>query len=116
MPICDYCGAAPGSRIVAGPLELSFGPPRASWNGKRLRLTQSQLRILILLLKRGALAREALADEVLGPRTGPKCLDVHLSYLRDRLEPLEGGGRQLIRTITGWGFEWTGERPRLVKD
>ena len=94
-------------RLSGGGLVVDVASRRATRDGALLDLTALELDILIALMRRSgrvvprsAILEEAGRDEALGSRTA----DVHISKLRKKL----GGGRELIQTVRGVGYVFTG--------
>ena len=88
----------PGSLFMTGPLEVDVDAYRATFEGRDLELSSSQIVLLALLIKNQhrVTSRGDLAD-VLGLRAA-RSVDVLLSGLRQKI------GRDFVRNIRGRGW------------
>ncbi len=80
---------------------------REAWqNGARLELTSVEFTLLETFLRDAGriLTRESLTRTVLGRKLGPfdRVIDVHVSNLRKKLGPAQGGER--IKAVRGSGY------------
>ena len=105
--------AASGAALraaAAGPLELDPVHRRASVGGRRVELTRTEFDLLLCMLERRGevLTRRHLLELVWGYRFDPgtNVVEVHLARLRRKLEG--AGAGELIRTVRGVGYVWTG--------
>jgi DNA-binding response OmpR family regulator len=96
----------PGSLFMSGPLEVDVDAFRATYAGRDLDLSSSQVVLLGLLIKNQhrVTSRDDLA-EVLG-LSAARSVDVLLSGLRQKI------GRDFVRNIRGRG--WIIDRAALV--
>lgn len=99
------------SAISAIPLlvgDLRFDPAaREVWlNDKPVDLTSVEFELLGTLLRAAGrvLTREQLTESVLGRKLGPfdRVIDVHVSHVRRKLGPAQGGER--IKAVRGSGY------------
>ncbi|MEZ4474779.1 MAG: response regulator transcription factor [bacterium] len=106
-------GAAPGA-VRVGDVELDPASRQARLGDEALSLTSVEFALLDVLLRAAgrALTREDLADQVLGRPWSPydRSIDVHVSNLRRKLG--DAGGRELIKTVRGVGYQFADRRER----
>lgn len=101
-------------------LELDPGARTVFQSGKRIELTGVEFALLEALMHSPGkiIAREELAESVLGRRFNPmdRSLDMHVSRLRRKL--FEGGSQEdQLKTIRGMGYQLTVHRNRPeIKD
>lgn len=101
---------APNDALVFGPLRLSAATLDASLDGRPIRLTGTEFRVLELLM-RGAgqvQSREFLTERVLGRRlsTEDRSIDTHISNLRRKLfsQDHDRSGNVEIKNIRSAGY------------
>lgn len=97
--------------LVAGPLRVDVDQHSVSIDGRRISLTQLELRLLICLLRhRGiALRRERLLADVWGYTIGaPETVTVHIRRLRSKIE-VDPSRPVWIETVRGVGYRFSGE-------
>jgi len=96
--------------IILGDLRLSAADLDASVEGRALRLTGVEFRVLELLMRAPGRtrSRELLTERVLGrkPTHGDRSIDTHISNLRRKLGERERAGVE-IRNIRGAGYVLT---------
>lgn len=92
--------------LVAGDLRLDPAAREAWLNDAPLHLTSVEFTLLETLLRVAGqiLTREQLTETVLGRDLGPfdRVIDVHVSNLRKKLGPAQGGER--IKAVRGIGY------------
>jgi DNA-binding response OmpR family regulator len=105
-------GRAPGARrspIVVGPVTLDPAARTVTKAGEAVELAAKEFDLLRFLMSRAGevVGREEIMDEVWDPHWfGPtKTLDVHISWLRKKLED-EPSSPRLITTVRGVGFRF----------
>jgi two-component system response regulator MprA len=95
-----------GDTFEAHGLGLDIGRRIASRDGREIDLTKTEFELLELLLRNDGLvlSRSTIYERVWGYDFGEdsKSLDVHISYLRRKLE--EDGEPRLIQTVRGVGY------------
>ncbi len=99
---------APAARpLVAGALTLWPAMRRAEHAGKPLKLTSTEFSLLEVLARYAGrpVSKAQLSKEALGrPLTAfDRSIDVHVSSIRHKLEPL-AGGRSRIQTVIRKGY------------
>jgi DNA-binding response OmpR family regulator len=96
------------ARIVVGEIEIDTGTRQVWARGAAVDLTAIEFDLLALLMRRVGkiVTREEISLSVLKREAEPydRVLDVHVSRIRKKLE----SGRNLIRTIRGAGYVFTG--------
>jgi two-component system response regulator CpxR len=102
--------------IVLGDLRLHAADQDASVEGRALRLTGAEFRVLELLMRapRQSRSRALLTERVLGrkPTPGDRSIETHISNLRRKLGDRKCAGVE-IRNIRGAGYVLThSTRPR----
>ncbi len=102
--------------IILGDLRLNAADLDASVEGRALRLTGAEFRVLELLMRAPGRtrSREFLTERVLGRRSTPgdRSIDTHISNLRRKLGERKRAGVE-IRNIRGAGYVLTrNTRPR----
>jgi len=102
-------GANQETTITFGALRVDFGARQAQKDGELLHLSPKEFQLLwILMLHRGrALSREELiaavwGDEFMGD---PKTLDVHIRWLRTKIET-DPSSPSLLTTVRRFGFRF----------
>jgi two-component system OmpR family response regulator len=97
---------SPSSRLVHGPIEVDTESHAASLDGKPIRLSATEYRLLEYLVRRAGsiVSRDQLAEHVWGGDYDPfsNVADVYISYLRRKLE--RRGKPPLIHTVRGLGY------------
>lgn len=106
-------GTGPNETITVGPLHLSTATFAVTIDGRPVRLTGTEFRVLELLM-RGAgevQSREFLTERALGRRLSvyDRSIDTHISNLRRKLAGKDGRGME-IRNMRGAGYALTGNR------
>jgi len=99
--------------IAVGSLQLSSATFEATLDGRAVRLTGTEFRVLELLMRGAghAQSREFLTERILGRKLSAydRSIDTHISNLRRKL--VDGHGRGIeIRNIRGAGYVLTGDR------
>jgi DNA-binding response OmpR family regulator len=96
-----------------GPLTLDEGAHTAVLDGRPLRLTPNEFRLLVALARHAGqtLSREQLLDELHGPEAADlpgfdRSVDSHVKNLRRKLEAA-GGDPGLIETVYAVGYRLT---------
>jgi two-component system, OmpR family, response regulator CpxR len=97
----------PAARIEVNGVVLDPGSRQVFCDGTPIELTTVEFDILEQLM-RGAgrvLSRDALMEALYNRKATPydRSMDMHISHLRKKLE---GGGRTLIKTIRGVGYQF----------
>jgi DNA-binding response OmpR family regulator len=105
-------GRAPGARrapIAIGSIELDPASRTVTKDGRPVDLAAKEFDLLRFLMSRAGevVGREEIMDEVWDPHWfGPtKTLDVHISWLRKKLED-EPSSPRYITTVRGVGFRF----------
>lgn len=97
------------SVVRFGDVEVDLSARLANRDGKAVRLTPTEWRILETLLRhpRSLVTRETLLTAVWGPtfQTDPSYLRLYLSQLRKKLEPVPAEPRYLL-TEAGMGYRF----------
>jgi DNA-binding response OmpR family regulator len=97
--------------LVSGDLAIFIKEHRAVFAGRELHLPLKEFRILSALVSRAGevLTRAELLDMVWGEDVvvDPRNVDVHIRWLRERLEGDPDGAR-LIQTVHGVGYRFAG--------
>ena len=92
--------------LVVGDLRLDPAAREAWLNDKPVDLTSVEFELLETLLRAAGrvLTREQLTESVLGRKLGPfdRVIDVHVSHVRRKLGPAQGGER--IKAVRGSGY------------
>jgi two-component system response regulator CpxR len=92
--------------LVVGDLRLDPAAREAWLNDAKLDLTSVEFTLLEVLLREAGsvLTREHLTETVLGRKLGPfdRVIDVHISNVRRKLGPAQGGER--IKAVRGSGY------------
>jgi DNA-binding response OmpR family regulator len=92
--------------VIVGDLRLDPAAREVWVNGKPLDLTSVEFELLETLLRAAGrvLTREQLTESVLGRKLGPfdRVIDVHVSHVRRKLGPAQGGER--IKAVRGSGY------------
>lgn len=88
-------------------LELKPGSHKARRNGELLDLTQTEFRLLQMLMEQPGemVSKDAMMKTVLNRTLGPfdRTIDMHISNLRKKLGPMDNGDQRII-TIRGVGY------------
>jgi len=99
--------------VTVGPLHLSAATLEATVDGRTVRLTGTEFRVLELLMRGAgrAQSRAFLTERILGrtPSAYDRSIDTHISNLRLKLVDEHGRGIE-IRNIRGAGYLLTGTR------
>jgi two-component system response regulator CpxR len=103
----------PNPTVAVDSLHLHTATLQATIDGRTVRLTGTEFRVLELLM-RGAgqtQSRESLTERILGRRLSAydRSIDAHISNLRRKLVDKNGRGIE-IRNIRGAGYILTGNR------
>ena len=103
-------GAAEPSLLRRGPLVLDVAAHSATLDGRPLRLTPNEFRLLVALARHAGqtLSREQLLDELHGSDAAAlpgfdRSVDSHVKNLRRKLEAA-GSDPGLIETVYGMGY------------
>jgi two-component system response regulator CpxR len=92
--------------LVVGDLRLDPAAREVRLNDKPVDLTGVEFELLETLLRAAGrvLTREQLTESVLGRKLGPfdRVIDVHVSHVRRKLGPAQGGER--IKAVRGSGY------------
>ncbi len=92
--------------VIVGAVMLDAQSRSASRNGRDLALTKTEFDLLELFMHNAGivLTREVIYERIWGYdfETNSKSLDVHVSYLRRKLE--YGGEPRVLRTVRGVGY------------
>ena len=103
----------PNQTVTVGPLHLNAATLEATVDGRMVRLTGTEFRVLELLMRGAgqAQSREFLTEQVLGRTLSAydRSIDTHISNLRRKLVDERGRGAE-IRNIRGAGYLLTGNR------
>jgi two-component system response regulator CpxR len=103
----------PHQVISVGSLRLNFATREAAFEGRRVRVTGTEFRLLELLMSGAGQvqSRELLTERVLGRTLSAydRSIDVHVSSLRRKLVDEQGRGIE-IRNMRGAGYILTGNR------
>jgi DNA-binding response OmpR family regulator len=96
------------TRLAVGEVEIDASTRQVWARGAAVELTAIEFDLLALLMRRAGkiVTREEISLSVLKREAEPydRVLDVHVSRIRKKLE----SGRNLIRTIRGAGYVFTG--------
>jgi two-component system phosphate regulon response regulator PhoB len=102
--------AMPARTVLrCGPIEMVVEEHEVRRNGERVALSPREFRLLCFLLEnqRRTWARDVLLAQVWGelegPALDPKTVDVHIHWLRLKLEE-DPGNPRLISTVRGRGY------------
>jgi DNA-binding response OmpR family regulator len=99
-----------GNSLSAAGISLDAGAFRVRAPGGDVKLTRKEFRLLELLMRhRGqVLSREQIVRKLWGAEGDPgsNAVDVHVKNLRRKL--IEGGGGEVVETIRGLGYRFTG--------
>ncbi|HEY8164129.1 MAG TPA: response regulator transcription factor [Gemmatimonadaceae bacterium] len=94
--------------LSAGPISANLLTQRASVDGREIDLTQTEYRLLLLLMQHAGevLSRTRLLEEVweAHPQMQTRTVDVHVQRLRAKL----GTAGDMIETVRGSGYRLTG--------
>ena len=101
-----------GSLLTAGRLRISPDRQRVTVNGKPLSLTDTELRVLSVLVERQGtvVTRQYLSQYAIGRELTPyeRTLDTHISNLRRKISDA-GDSSCAIRAVRGSGYRLTVE-------
>ena len=105
-------GAADGERILtSGSLSVDLGAHQAILEGRPLDLKPKEFDLLAFLMSGPgrAFTRDQLLDRVWGDDYvgDPRTVDVHIRWLRERIEEAPGKPKRLI-TVRGVGYRFEG--------
>lgn len=102
----------PTQPVIAGALSLWPDQRRAEWDGKKLELTSTEFNLLELLARNAGsvVSKAELSEQGLGRPLSrfDRSIDVHLSSIRHKLEPLSDG-RSCIQTVFRKGYQFIRE-------
>jgi two-component system, OmpR family, KDP operon response regulator KdpE len=105
-------GAAPAKEIRAGELVIDVARRQVTVAGELVHLTRTEFDILALLARNAdrVVTSRMLLEQVWGPEyeTDTQALRVHVSHLRQKVEP-PGGVPRHILTEPGVGFRFVGD-------
>ncbi|MGE3861289.1 MAG: response regulator [Burkholderiaceae bacterium] len=94
--------------VVTGPLQLSPGTRRASWNGAPLSLTSTEFNLLEVLARHAGrvVDKAELSQQAMGRTLArfDRSIDVHVSSLRQKLG-VRADGSSWIETVRGKGYQ-----------
>ena len=89
-----------------GGLEVDTGRVKVFVEGREVRLTPSEFKILCFLIENcgKVVTRERIIEEVKGPYgdVTERSVDVHIKHIRDKL----GSYGKLIKTVRGFGYKF----------
>ncbi len=95
------------AQLTVGDLMLDTGSKNVYWRGEDIPVTALEFHLLEVLVRSPGrvVSREYLAKEVFGRRftTTDRSLDVHISRLRKKLDPLQDH-QPRIRSVRGEGY------------
>jgi two-component system response regulator CpxR len=101
---------AASEKLIVDDIEVSVSARSAKRNAEELALTGVEFDLLVALMKSAGtiVKKEDLSLEVLDRRLSPfdRSLDMHVSNLRKKLGPTEGGDDR-IKTIRSVGYIYT---------
>ena len=102
-----------GSVLRAGPLEVNVEAHVATVNGRPLKITVTEFKLLEALVaaEGRVLSRQALITRALGPdvTVTERTVDVHVTSIRKKL----GEHADLLRTVRGVGYRLTADSAAL---
>lgn len=102
---------APSARYQFGPMHIDTRRAQVWFEGHSVLLSAKEFRLLCYFAEhRGAtLSREELLQQVWGydPSTTTRTVDVHVAYLRQKLEP-DPKNPRFILTMIGLGYKFAG--------
>jgi len=105
-------GASPLKEIRAGDLVIDVPRRQVTVAGELIHLTRTEFDILALLARNAdrVVTSRMLLEQVWGPEyeTDTQALRVHVSHLRQKIEP-SGGVPRYILTEPGVGFRFLGD-------
>lgn len=100
--VCPTCHQPrPGTHIQWHGLRVEDSPLTAYWEGKRLLLTRTQIKLLIPLVRTGRAEATVLWGQ-LSDSTDLKTVSVHLTEIRKRFAREDVPIR--IKSEHGWGY------------
>jgi two-component system response regulator CpxR len=103
----------PNQTVTVGSLHLHSATLEATVDGRTVRLTGTEFRVLEMLMRGAgqAQSREVLTERILGRTLSAydRSIDTHISNLRRKLVDERGRGIE-IRNIRGAGYLLTGNR------
>ncbi|MGE0002045.1 MAG: response regulator transcription factor [Fimbriimonadaceae bacterium] len=96
--------------LLAGKMCIDLGARSATFGDQRLNLTETEIRLLALLVQNSgrAIGRDSLFESVWGyePEFGSNSLDVFMYRLRRKLAAAGAAG--VLKTVRGFGYMFTG--------
>lgn len=100
------------SPIIIGALSIWSEQRRAEWAGKPLKLTSTEFNLLEVLTRNAGrvVSKADLSEQALGRSLArfDRSIDVHISSIRRKLEPLPDG-RTRIRAVINKGYQFIKE-------
>ena len=106
----------PAEELRLGPVEVDLGAHDARVDGRPLRLTLTEFKLLAALMEGAGrvLSRSALVSRAIGPGVAvtERTIDVHVTALRKKL----GSGASIIKTVRGVGYRATLEAGEGVEE
>ena len=100
----------PSDRLSIGAIVLDRAARRVYRDGRQIDLSQREYDLLACLMERAGQAqrRHALLDQVWGEGWigDPRTLDVHIRWLREKIEP-DPSEPRYIQTVRGYGYRFT---------
>ena len=105
-------GAAAAKEVRAGDLAIDLARRQVTVSGSPIHLTRTEFDILAVLARNAdrVVTSRMLLEQVWGPEyeTDTQALRVHVSHLRQKIEP-RGGVPRYILTEPGVGFRFMGD-------
>lgn len=102
--------------LRAGGLSLDASARQVLLDGRPIELTAREFDLLAVFMRNQGqvLSREQLLDQVWGVGYGgeARTVDVHIRYLRQKLEP-EGGAMRYIHTLRGVGYRFSASEKNI---
>jgi DNA-binding response OmpR family regulator len=103
-------GAEAPETLALGDLEMHTGTRRVLRGGQPVVLTSTEYSVLEVLLRQAGhvVSKAELSERALGRKLTryDRSLDMHVSSLRRKLGPLDGG-EERIKTVRGVGYQYT---------
>jgi DNA-binding response OmpR family regulator len=101
--------SASSSVIIVGVLSIWSEQRRAEWAGKQLELTSTEFNLLEVLTRNAGrvVSKAELSEQALGRPLArfDRSIDVHISSIRHKLEPLPNGRPRILAVINkGYQF------------
>ncbi len=110
---------APPRILRSGDLELDRGACSVRVNGREVRVTATEFRLLEHLMERPGIvfSREHLLNTVWGPRrtVTERTVDVYILRLRQKIEP-DPAHPQYIRSVRGFGYSFREQPPAAANN